>query len=123
LKGQSVPVYGKGHQIREWLHVADCTEGIFLALEKGNEGETYNIGSGFEKRNIDTVKSILKALGKKEDLIRFVPDRPGHDFRYSVDSTKIRQLGWRSQISFEEGITSTIAWYKIHKAFLEPYLL
>ncbi len=115
LKGQRVPVYGKGHQIREWLHVSDCAEGIFLALEKGNEGEIYNIGSCFEQRNIETVKAILKCLGKKEDLIQFVPDRPGHDFRYSVDCTKIRKLGWRPRVSFTDGIASTVAWYRINK--------
>lgn len=111
LKGQSVPVYGKGHQIREWLHVADCAQGIFLVLEKGKIGEIYNIGSCFEQRNIDTVKMILKLVAKKENLIRFVPDRPGHDFRYSVDCTKIGKLGWRPKVSFEEGLKSTVAWY------------
>jgi dTDP-glucose 4,6-dehydratase len=112
LKNQGVPVYGKGRQIREWLHVADCVAGIILVLEKGKLGEIYNIGSCFEQRNIDTVKTILKFLGKKENLIRFVADRPGHDYRYSVDCTKINKLGWRPRISFEDGIKSTIAWYK-----------
>jgi dTDP-glucose 4,6-dehydratase len=121
LKGQRVPVYGKGHQIREWLHVADCAEGIFLALEKGNKGEIYNIGSYFEQRNIETVKTILRILGKKENLIRFVPDRPGHDFRYSVDCAKIRKLGWRSRVSFDEGIASTIAWYKSRDFLPGPF--
>ena len=119
LNDQSVPVYGKGHQIREWLHVSDCARGIFLVLEKGKVGEIYNIGSCFEQRNIDTVKAILKYLGKKEDLIRFVPDRPGHDFRYSVDCVKIGKLGWRPQVSFDDGIASTIAWYKINSAWLK----
>jgi dTDP-glucose 4,6-dehydratase len=112
LKNQSVPVYGRGLQIREWLHVEDCVRGIFLVLEKGKEGEIYNIGSNFEQRNIDTVKKILKLQSKREDLIRFVPDRPGHDYRYSVDCTKIHKLGWRPQLSFDEGIASTINWYK-----------
>jgi dTDP-glucose 4,6-dehydratase len=122
LKNKSVPVYGKGHQIREWLHVADCARGVFLILEKGNEGEIYNIGSYFEQRNIETVKTILKLIGKKEDLIRFVPDRPGHDFRYSVDCAKILKLGWRPQISFKEGIASTIEWYIANRAWLENKL-
>ena len=112
LKNQSVPVYGKGHQIREWLHVTDCAAGIMLVLEKGKPGEIYNIGSCFEQRNIETVKMILKFLGKKEDLIRFVPDRPGHDYRYSVNCAKICKLGWRPKVSFVDGIKSTIAWYK-----------
>jgi dTDP-glucose 4,6-dehydratase len=118
LLDQPVPVYGKGHQIREWLHVADCACGIFLVLEKGRVGEIYNIGSCFEKRNIETVKTILKILGKKADLIHFVPDRPGHDFRYSVDCTKINKLGWRPQVAFDEGITSTVAWYNNNSAWL-----
>jgi dTDP-glucose 4,6-dehydratase len=112
LKDQYVPVYGKGRQIREWLHVADCAKGIILVLEKGKPGEIYNIGSCFEQKNIDTVKKILRFLGKRESLIRFVPDRPGHDYRYSVNCAKIRQLGWRPGISFVDGIKNTIAWYK-----------
>jgi dTDP-glucose 4,6-dehydratase len=122
LKDQRVPVYGKGHQIREWLHVEDCARGIFLVLEKGNAGGIYNIGSCFEKRNIETVKTILKILGKKADLIRFVPDRLGHDFRYSVDCTKINKLGWRPQVSFDDGIAGTIAWYKENSTWLESKL-
>jgi dTDP-glucose 4,6-dehydratase len=122
LNNQPVPVYGKGHQIREWLHVADCAAGIFLVLEKGVEGEIYNIGSCFEKRNIETVKTILKVLGKKENLICFVPDRPGHDFRYSVDCSKIKKLGWRPKVSFEDGIASTVAWYQANRVWLEKKL-
>ena len=119
LNDQSVPVYGKGHQIREWLHVADCANGVFIVLEKGNVGEIYNIGSCFERRNIETVKAILKLLGKKENLIQFVPDRLGHDFRYSVDCTKITKLGWRPQVSFVDGIASTVAWYQANRVWLE----
>jgi dTDP-glucose 4,6-dehydratase len=122
MKDQRVPVYGKGHQIREWLHVSDCAKGVFLVLEKGNEGEIYNIGSCFEQKNIKTVKTILKHLGKDEDLIQFVPDRPGHDFRYSVDCTKIGKLGWRPQVTFDDGIKSTIAWYQNNRDWLEKKL-
>jgi len=123
LKDQPVPVYGKGYQIREWLHVADCAQGVFCVLEKGKAGEIYNIGSCFEQRNIDTVKTILKVLGKKEDLICFVKDRPGHDFRYSVDCGKICKLGWRPRVSFEDGIAATVDWYKANRVWLEkkPY--
>jgi dTDP-glucose 4,6-dehydratase len=119
LKDLPVPVYGKGRQIREWLHVSDCAEGIFRVLQKGKTGGIYNLGSCFEQPNIQTVRTILKCLGKKEDLIRFVPDRPGHDFRYSVDCTRARRLGWRPRISFDEGIAGTIAWYKANKTWLE----
>ena len=119
LNDQRVPVYGKGHQIREWLHVADCANGVFQILEKGKVGEIYNIGSCFERCNIDTVKTILKLLGKSVDLIQFVPDRPGHDFRYSVDCEKLCKLGWHPEVSFDEGIAGTIAWYKINQRWLK----
>jgi len=119
LNNQKVPVYGKGHQIREWLHVTDCAEGILLIVEKGKIGEIYNVGSCFEQRNIETVKRILKILGKKPQLIQFVPDRPGHDFRYSVDCTKIIKLGWKPRVSFDEGIAQTIDWYQANRTWLE----
>lgn len=94
LRNEKVPVYAKGENIREWLFVSDCADAVFAILEKGNAGEIYNVGSGEEKRNIDVVKTILHILGKPEDLIEFVKDRLGHDFRYSLNSDKISgQIG------------------------------
>ncbi|HCP10145.1 MAG TPA: dTDP-glucose 4,6-dehydratase [Thermodesulfobacterium commune] len=112
VKNEPVPVYGKGMNIREWLFVEDCAEAIKIVLERGQEGEVYNISSGEEKRNIEVVKEILRLLGKNEDLIKFVKDRPGHDYRYSTDSTKIRnELGWKSSVNFQEGLKKTVEWY------------
>jgi len=119
LKNQRVPVYGKGLQIREWLHVSDCANGIHVILSKGKAGEIYNIGSTFEKTNIVTAKSILKLMGKPESLIQFVRDRPGHDFRYSVDCTKLRKLGWEPKVNFKIGIRDTVHWYLENLNWLE----
>lgn len=113
LKGKKIPVYAKGLNVREWLYVSDCAGAVLLILEKGKIGQVYNVGSGQEKRNIDTVKQILKILGKPEDLIKFVKDRPGHDLRYSLDSGKIsKEVGWQAKISFEEGLKKTVEWYR-----------
>src|SRR3972149_5177316 len=112
INNEKIPVYGKGENIREWLFVSDCVEAVFLMLEKGIAGEVYNIGSGEEKVNIEVVKSILRILGKSEDLIEFVKYRPGHDLRYSLNSDKIKNsLGWKANISFENGIEETVKWY------------
>src|SRR3990172_8453640 len=115
LKAQNnekIPVYGKGENIREWLHVSDCASAIFLIMEQGKIGEVYNVGSGVEKKNIEVVNNILKLLGKPEKLIEFVKDRPGHDLRYSLNSDKIKNsLGWKAKISFENGIEETVKWY------------
>jgi dTDP-glucose 4,6-dehydratase len=119
LKDQAIPVYGKGAQIREWLHVSDCARAIYTVLKKGKVGEVYNIGTKFESRNIDTVKNILKLLGKSEDLITFVPDRLGHDFRYSVAWDKLKKLGWSPKVSFKDGIRQTIEWYTKNQRWVE----
>ena len=112
LNNEPVPVYGTGENIREWLFVTDCAEAIFKIIEKGKPGEIYNVGSGEERRNIDVVKSILRLLGKSEDLITFVKDRPGHDYRYSLNSKKIeKEIGWKAKVKFEEGIERTVKWY------------
>jgi dTDP-glucose 4,6-dehydratase len=109
---RKVPVYAKGENVREWLFVSDCADAVFELLEKGKPGEVYNAGSGEEKRNIDVVKAILKILGKSEELIEFVKDRPGHDFRYSLNSDKIEeQIGWKRKTLFSEGIEKTVKWY------------
>ncbi len=122
LKNKRVPVYGKGKQIREWLHVQDCAEGIHLILKKGKTGEAYNIGTYFERENITTVKTILKLLGKPQRLIQFVTDRPGHDFRYSVSCTKIKRLGWKPKVTFTVGIKQTVQWYLAHLSWMEKKL-
>ena len=112
LHDEKIPVYAKGANVREWLYVADCVEAVFEVLEKGNAGDIYNIGSGEEKRNIEVVKAILAILGKSEDLIEFVKDRPGHDFRYSLNASKIsNELGWEAKGRFSEGIEKTVKWY------------
>jgi len=120
VRDERIPVYGRGENVREWLYVADCADAVLLVLEKGETGEIYNVGSGEEKRNIDVVKTILGILGKPEDLIEFVKDRPGHDFRYSLNAEKIYgKTGWKSATRFEEGIEKTVGWYMDHMAWLD----
>lgn len=112
LNNQKVPVYARGENVREWLFVSDCSDAVFRVLEEGLAGEIYNIGSGEEKRNIEVVKTILQILEKPDDLIEFVQDRPGHDFRYSLNVKKMReQLGWKAKVAFSEGIQKTVKWY------------
>lgn len=120
LDEKKIPVYGKGKQIRDWIHVDDHVNGILKVLEKGNIGEKYNIGSNNELRNIDVVMSICKIFNdikprdkKKnyEDLIEYVEDRPGHDFRYALDNKKIKAIGWKPNNDWLSGLKSTIKWY------------
>ncbi len=112
LNDRHLPVYGDGMQIRDWLHVADHCSAIDTVLHRGLEGEVYNIGGNNEKANIEIVKLIIATLGKSEDLITYVKDRPGHDRRYAIDNTKITtQLGWEPAYAFEQGIQETIEWY------------
>ena len=112
LKEKDLPVYGDGMQVRDWLHVSDHCCAIDTVLQKGEDGEIYNIGGNNEKANIEIVKLIINTLGKSEDLIKYVKDRPGHDRRYAIDNTKITtQLGWEPAYTFEEGMKETIQWY------------
>lgn len=112
LADESLPVYGKGENIRDWLYVEDHCAAIDLVMRNGREGEVYNIGGHNEKSNLDVVKTILKKLNKPESLITFVTDRPGHDMRYAIDPTKIHnELGWLPKTKFEDGIELTIKWY------------
>lgn len=116
LHDKELPVYGDGANVRDWLYVEDHCRAIDLIIRNGREGEVYNVGGHNEKSNLDVVKIILKALGKSEDLITFVKDRPGHDRRYAIDPTKIHnELGWLPQTKFEDGIAKTIEWYLAHK--------
>lgn len=109
---KTLPVYGDGMQIRDWLHVKDHCAAIATVLKKGRTGEIYNVGGNNEKANIEIVRLILKKLGKSNDLISYVSDRPGHDRRYAIDNTKITaELGWKPVCTFENGIHETIQWY------------
>ena len=123
LDGRDLPVYGDGRQVRDWLYVSDHCEAIRVALEKGRLGETYNVGGNSEKRNLDVVHAICDALqaevprpGGYRGLIKFVTDRPGHDRRYAINATKIRnELGWTPRETFETGLKRTVRWYLEHK--------
>ncbi|KGP91396.1 spore coat protein [Pontibacillus chungwhensis BH030062] len=107
-----IPIYGDGNQIRDWLHVDDHCQAIDRVLHNGRIGETYNIGGNNEEKNINLVYKILDELRIKEDLVEFVSDRPGHDYRYAIDNTKInRELGWEPSFTFQEGLKHTINWY------------
>ncbi|WP_096636349.1 dTDP-glucose 4,6-dehydratase [Clostridium cochlearium] len=120
LKNKELPVYGDGMQIRDWLHVSDHCLAIDTVLHKGVAGQVYNIGGNNEKANIDIVKLIIKTLGKSEELIKYVKDRPGHDRRYAIDNTKItKELGWKPQYTFEQGIKETIEWYLNNTQWIE----
>ena len=120
MNNEKLPVYGDGRNIRDWLYVEDHCEAVDLVYSNGKSGERYNIGGHNEKRNIDIVKLILKRLGKSEDLISFVQDRKGHDYRYAIDPTKItNELGWSPKTKFEDGIIKTIDWYLENPSYLE----
>ena len=123
MEGKPLPVYGDGMQIRDWLYVDDHCSALYAVLTRGLPGEVYNIGGNNERANLDIVRLIIRTLGAKEDLIRYVKDRPGHDRRYAIDNTKITtSLGWAPSIPFEEGIAQTIAWYQNNHEWLEHVL-
>jgi dTDP-glucose 4,6-dehydratase len=119
FEGQKLPVYGDGRQRREWLHAEDHCAGIELVLHKGGAGEVYNV-SGQERENMDVVRSILDLTGGNPDLVHHVADRPGHDRRYAVDSSKLRGLGWTPAHSFDAGLADTVEWYREHPEWWEP---
>ncbi len=119
LKDKPLPVYGDGMHIRDWLYVYDHCTAVWKVLTEAQPGRVYNIGGNNEKHNLDVVRLILKALGKPESLITFVKDRPGHDRRYAIDSSRIMaELNWRPSVSFEEGLSRTIRWYLEHSEWL-----
>jgi dTDP-glucose 4,6-dehydratase len=120
MAGDSLPVYGDGHQVRNWLYVEDFARAIDLALRKGLPGEVYNVGGPDETANIDVVRRILAHTGRDESLIEYVTDRPGHDRRYSLSSDKIRALGWEPSRRFSEGLEQTVAWYRDNPWWWEP---
>jgi dTDP-glucose 4,6-dehydratase len=115
-----VPLYGDGLNVRDWLHVDDHAAAVEMLLTAGAAGETYNVGGGNEVRNVDLTRRILALLGKPESLIQRVPDRPGHDRRYSLDCAKLRGLGWAPQVDFEAGLRATVEWYVAHPEWWRP---
>ena len=123
LKNEPIPVYGKGENVRDWIHVHDHNVGVELILHHGKDGEIYNLGGHSERTNLELVKLILKQMGKSEDLITFVTDRPGHDLRYAINSTKAEtELGWDRTYTFEDGIKETINWYLNNTEWIDNIL-
>lgn len=120
LNNKSLPVYGKGENVRDWLYVEDHCSAIDMIIHNGKFGEVYNIGGHNERTNLEVVKTILKELNKPESLINYVTDRPGHDMRYAIDPTKMKsELGWEPTTLFDEGIKKTVKWYLDNKAWWE----
>ncbi|NUR55510.1 MAG: dTDP-glucose 4,6-dehydratase [Acidobacteria bacterium] len=115
-----VPLYGDGLNERDWLHVLDHCRALDVVIDRGDDGEVYNIGGGNHVRNIDLTRRILSLVGRPESLIRPVADRPGHDRRYSLDTSKLQSLGWRPQTAFEQGLADTVAWYRDHPSWWRP---
>lgn len=109
--GEQLPVYGDGSNVREWIYVEDNCRAILTVLEEGDPGEIYNVGSGIERSNLEVTEAILDAVGADESLIEFVEDRPGHDQRYALDTSKVESLGWRPKYDFEEGLAETVDFY------------
>ena len=123
LNDQSLPVYGKGENVRDWLYVEDHCAAIDLVMRKGRDGEVYNVGGHNERTNLDVVKTVLRELGKPESLITFVTDRPGHDRRYAIDPSKIHaELGWLPRTKFDDGIHQTVQWYLDNRQWWEHIL-
>lgn len=115
-----VPLYGDGLNLRDWLHVTDHCRALDVMIEKGASGEVYNIGGGNEVANVDLTCAILDLLGKPKSLITHVPDRPGHDRRYSLDTTKLSALGWQPRVNFHDGLRETVAWYRANEWWWRP---
>lgn len=123
LQNKKIPVYGTGKNVRDWIHVHDHNVGVDLIVRNGKDGEVYNLGGHSERDNLTIVKTILKEMGKSEDLIEFVEDRKGHDLRYAIDSNKVeKELGWKREYSFEEGIKETINWYLNNEEWIKNIL-
>ena len=123
MKGEQLPVYGDGKNVRDWLHVDDHCSAIDAIVRRGAEGSVYNVGGHNERSNIDVVRTILRVLGRGEEQISYVTDRKGHDRRYAIDPTKIgRELGWQPQTKFDDGIEAVVAWYREHTSWWEDIL-
>ena len=120
LRDESLPLYGDGRNVRDWLHVADHCRAVLFLLDRGAAGEVYNVGGGNERENLEITHAVLRLLGKPATLIRPVEDRVGHDRRYSLDASKLRRLGWAPQVPFEKGLAETVRWYVEHEAWWRP---
>ncbi|WP_171714219.1 dTDP-glucose 4,6-dehydratase [Acidianus sp. RZ1] len=117
-----IPIYGNGNNVRDWIYVSENCEAINLVLNKGRKGEIYNISARQELTNLQVIKKVLEVMGKNDELLKFVDDRPGHDFRYSITNEKIVNLGWRPSIAFEQGIKLTVDWYLSHEDWWKPLI-
>jgi dTDP-glucose 4,6-dehydratase len=120
LDGKKVPVYGTGKNVRDWIHVSDHCRAVEFLLERGNPGEIYNIGGGHEKTNLEITQKILDLLSKDDSMIEYVTDRLGHDFRYSLDCSKLHALDWKPSYSFDEALEETISWYTRNEWWWRP---
>lgn len=120
LDGEQLPLYGDGLNVRDWIYVEDNCRGIEIAGTRGEPGQIYNIGAGQEYTNLEITRRVLELTGRDETLIRYVADRPGHDRRYSLDCSKIEELGFRAEIDLQEGIERTVSWYRDHRSWWEP---
>jgi dTDP-glucose 4,6-dehydratase len=120
LDGHKVPLYGSGGNVRDWLYVQDHCAAIDLVLRRGQTGGIYNVGAGNELSNLELTRRILAAFGVGEEMIEYVPDRPGHDWRYSLDTARVRELGWAPAHDFDAGLAETIAWYRDHEDWWRP---
>jgi dTDP-glucose 4,6-dehydratase len=120
LRGRPLPIYGTGENVRDWIYVEDNCRAIRRVLERGKKGQVYNIAGGSEKKNVEIAREILRRLSLPDTMIQFVEDRPGHDFRYSLDCTKIHSLGWSPEVGFEEGLQRTIDWYSNNDWWWRP---
>jgi len=120
LENMPVPLYGDGLNIRDWLHVMDHCRGLDKVIERGKPGEVYNIGGGNEVRNVDLTQALLRLTERPDSLIKRVQDRPGHDLRYSLDTTKLKKLGWQPQVPFEDGLKDTVRWYRDNQWWWRP---
>jgi dTDP-glucose 4,6-dehydratase len=123
LAGEPIPVYGDGLNVRDWIHVEDHCAAVFDVLMQGRAGEIYNVGADSERTNLEIVRAILAHLGRDEELINFVVDRPGHDRRYAIDSTKVRaEIGWKPLHNLERGLVETIEWYRQNESWCREIL-
>ncbi len=119
MQGKKVPVYGSGMNVRDWIYVLDHCKAIEFILQQGADGEIYNIGGGAEKTNVEITRLILRALGLGEHMIEYVSDRPGHDFRYSLDCSKLKSMGWKPEYEFERAMDITVKWYRDNHGWWE----